>query len=280
MRIPYAKYQALGNSFIVLDEIQAQSKLKRFEKLAAAMCDPVYGIGADGLMVAGRKNKSFRVDIYNSDGSWAEKSGNGSRVAAMHLLQKGMFSGKNIDLETGSGISTITFHSGNKRKRIISASLGSPVFDTELIPVAVDMKHFINQPIDCGDRTYIASAVSVGNPHLILFCTDFDFDWETDGEILENHQLFPHRINVGFVVVKNDNNIEVRDWERGVGPTASSGTGAAAALVITVMRGYTSRKVNVHSPAGVHHVTWDDKSDQIILKGPVEFICSGEYIRP
>ncbi len=279
MIIRFAKYQALGNSFIVLDQIQSKGRLKKFESLALKICDPVYGVGSDGLMVASKKGKRLKVDIYNADGSWAEKSGNGVRIAAMHLYNYGIITKSSVELITGSGSSLVNFHSGDKNRRIISASLGRPVFETSQIPVNRKNRYFINESVKCAGRSYIASAVSTGNPHLVLFCDNFDFDWETIGRALEVAPLFPQRINVGFVVVRSESEIEVRDWERGVGPTQSSGTGAAAAVVISVMRGFTTRKVKVKTRAGVLQVKWEEKTDEIIIKGPVEFICSGEFRR-
>jgi diaminopimelate epimerase len=277
MMLAFAKYQALGNSFIVLDKIEARGRRSRFETLARRLCDRAYGLGADGLLVLSRPKNEFRVDIYNADGSWAEKSGNGVRIAATHLRNKRQLSGKTAELLTGSGMSQITLHSGDRLRRIVSATLGRPEFDAARIPAKSPGTYFINRPIKLDGRSVIASAVSVGNPHLILFCRSFEFDWETVGAQLEVAPQFPRRINVGFVVVKNKTSIEVRDWERGVGPTGSSGTGAAAAVAVAVLRGLTSRTVNVHCPAGVLTVTWEKTSDQLSIKGPVEFICAGKF---
>jgi diaminopimelate epimerase len=277
MTMPFAKYQALGNSFIVLDEIQQRGRLKRFESMTRAICNPTTGVGADGLLIISGVAPGLQVDIYNADGSWAEKSGNGVRIAAMHMLNAGIIAGPSTELLTGSGISRVTLHGGSPTRRVMSASLGKPEFATSRIPMAVPQTFFINQEVTCGERTYVASAVSIGNPHLILFCDDFEFDWQSIGRELEVDPLFPRRINVGFVVVRDADTLEVRDWERGVGPTSSSGTGAAAALAIAVMRGFTSRIVDVHAPAGVLRVTWEAAGDEMIIKGPVEFVCAGEF---
>lgn len=277
MTVSYAKYQALGNSFIVLDRIVGRSKSEKYKRLARKICDPIYGVGSDGLMVISRQGNTMKADVYNADGSWAEKSGNGTRIAAMHLYNNGTIKGPTARLETGSGSSRIGFHSGNKQRRLISASLGRPIFEAAEIPVTSRYRNFIDQPIRIRGKAYRLSAVAIGNPHLILFCKDFFFDWHTLGHELESHKKFPNRINVGFVVARNKKNIEVRDWERGVGPTQSSGTGAAAAVAISVMRGFTERRVQVKTLAGTLQVSWDKKSDEILIKGPVEFICSGTY---
>lgn len=276
MSFPYTKYQALGNSFIIVDDIKAVGRSREYGTLARAICSQATGVGADGLLVISGSNSQWSVDIYNADGSWAEISGNGVRIAAMHLANRKLISEKTILIETGSGPCAIGFHRGTDRRRIISATLGTPVFDADKIPVETAGKYFINQPVKCGNRSYLASAVSIGNPHLVLFCEHFEFDWQEIGRLLENDPLFPHRINVGFVVARDDENIEVRDWERGVGATQSSGTGAAAAVALSVMRGFTDRSVTVHTPAGPLDVTWDGKTDQLAIKGPVEFIAAGE----
>jgi diaminopimelate epimerase len=277
MMLSFAKYQALGNSFIVLNDVVAKGRSRHLETMAHRLCDPACGLGADGLLVLSRSKRQFRVDIYNADGSWAEKSGNGVRIAAMHLRNSGNLSGNNAELITGSGTSYVKLHAGNARRRIVSATLGRPEFDAAKIPVKSKGQYFINRPIKLDGGSVVASAVSVGNPHLILLCHSLEFDWESVGSGLEVAPIFPRRINVGFVVVKNRTTIEVRDWERGVGPTGSSGTGAAAAVAVTVLRGLTSRTVDVHCPAGILTVTWEEPSDQLVIKGPVEFICAGKF---
>ncbi|MCP4566396.1 MAG: diaminopimelate epimerase [FCB group bacterium] len=279
MMIPFSKYHALGNNFIVLEKIQSRNDRKKFGLLAEKICAGPDGVGADGLMVIFDRGGSFHVEIFNADGSWAEKSGNGLRIAAMHLLRNKLISARSTELSTASGPSRITFHRGGVNRQIVSGSLGKPIFDAPDIPVKSKNRYFVNQKIDLGGRSFVASAVSVGNPHLILFCDDFDFDWESIGEQLEFNSMFPDRINVGFVIVRDNKNIEVRDWERGVGPTRSSGTGAAAAAAISIMRGFTGRKVDVLSPAGTLQVEWAVQTDEIIIKGPVEFVFSGEYLK-
>jgi diaminopimelate epimerase len=277
MLISYAKYQALGNSFIVLDHIYRRGRLKRFRNLARAICNTGTGIGADGLLVISKLHNTHRADIYNADGSWAEKSGNGVRIAAMHLKNRHYVSGRHCRLQTGSGYSDIILYAGSEKRRSISGSLGRPVFDARRIPVDTSEKFFLNQPITCGGTRYHISAVSIGNPHLIIFCDDFDFDWQAVGRMLEVERAFPKRINVGFVRVLTTKRIEVRDWERGVGPTQSSGTGAAAAVAVCVASKQTGRAVDVKSPAGILAVHWDVHSDQISIKGPVAYIGEGVY---
>jgi diaminopimelate epimerase len=279
MLIPFTKYQALGNSFIVLDRIHHRGRLKRFEQLAIDICDRTRGVGADGLLIISGRDEPYRVDIYNADGSWAEKSGNGVRIAAMHLRNRGLVDGRTCRMRTGSGDSHIRFFSGSSRQLGISASLGKAVFEAWKIPVDTSEKYFIDQRIVCDGVPHSVSAVSVGNPHLVLFCNDFDFDWKALGAKLETDTLFPHRINVGFVVVRDSRHIEVRDWERGVGPTLSSGTGAAAAVVIAAVRQFTERRVSVTTLAGTLDVEWGEADDEITIKGPVTFVCEGQYDR-
>ncbi len=275
--IPFAKYHALRNSFIVIDRIYRRGRLKRFGLMARAICDVEKGVGADGLLVLSGSQQSYRVDIYNADGSWAEKSGNGVRIAAMHLKNRGRVNGRRCRLRTGAGVSDILFYRGGIRKRVLSASLGEPIFDAGRIPVDFWEKYFMDQRIERYGTHYTVSAVSVGNPHLILHCDNFNFDWKTVGKMLETDRLFPKRINVGFVHVIDRGLIEVRDWERGVGATQSSGTGAAAAVAVSAALKMTEREVEVRTPAGTLAVKWDPGSDQISIKGPVSYIGEGMY---
>lgn len=278
MMLALAKYQALGNSFIILDHIVARGRSRRYETLARRLCNPSCGFGADGLLVLSGSQKQYRVDVYNADGSWAEQSGNGVRIAAMHLRNTRRLSGRAFELRTGAGTSRLMISSGTRFRRIITASLGKPNFEVDCIPVKCSGRYFINRPVKIDGQSVIASAVSTGNPHLILFCRSFQFDWERVGARLETASIFPERINVGFVVVRNKTTIEVRDWERGVGATESSGTGAAAAAAVAIVRGLVSRTVDVHCPAGVLTVTWDEATDQLLIKGPVEFIGAGTFV--
>lgn len=273
----FAKYQALGNCFIVIDDLFESGRARKFENLAVQICDPKFGIGGDGLLIISKRKERYRIDVFNADGSWAENSGNGLRIAAMHLVNKGLIKKDEFSLQTGSGEVSIKLFAGDKYKRPISASLGQPIFEASKIPVKTDGKYFINQTVECDGKKFVGSAVSTGNPHLVLFCHDLDFDWELAGEILELHPLFPQRTNVGFVVVLSEEMIELRDFERGAGPTLSSGTGAAAAVAVSVMRGFTNRRVKVQTGAGILTVVWEEKSDQLVIKGQVELICEGIY---
>ncbi len=277
MIIRFAKYQALGNCFIVIDEIFDNGKVKKFENLSQEICDPKFGIGGDGILVLSKKDDQYRVDVYNADGSWAEKSGNGIRIAAMHLANKSLIKRDEFDLMTGSGEVHLKLFAGDKYKRPVSASLGKPLFESEKIPIKTEGKYFINQTVECEGKKFVGSAVSMGNPHLVLFCHNLEFDWEEAGELLESHPLFPNRTNVSFVVIESEDAIEICDFERGAGPTLSSGTGAAAAVAVSVMRGFTNRRVKVQTGAGVLRVVWEEKTDQLVIKGPVEYICSGDY---
>jgi diaminopimelate epimerase len=273
----YVKYESLGNSFIILDRIFKQGRADEYADMARTVCDTNH-IGADGLLILSRPSIHYRVDVYNADGSWAEKSGNGLRMAALHLVRTEKESTRLFSLETGSGPSRVSLQADENPpgSHTVSASLGSPVFEATSIPVKTKLRFFINQPIKLAGRSYLASAVSIGNPHLILFCDDFDFDWQAVGKTLETKTMFPERINVGFVMPVNAKRIRVHDWERGVGPTGSSGTGAAAAVAISVMRGFTGRDVIVSCPAGDLAVSWKLDSDEIWIEGPVIKVSEGD----
>jgi diaminopimelate epimerase len=136
-------------------------------------------------------------------------------------------------------------------------------------------KFHINTPIKLGRYNFPVTCLSVGNPHTVMFVDDFDFDWHSIGEEIENHKQFPHRTNVEFVKLVNRKRIRLADWERGAGATGSSGTGAAAAVCASVMLGLTDHKCKVVFDAGTLEVDWSNETNRIDLTGPAEYIASG-----
>ena len=135
----------------------------------------------------------------------------------------------------------------------------------------------LNTALKLGDTEFPVTCLSVGNPHTVLFVENFDFDWQQIGADLEIHKAFPNGTNVEFVKIITKKKIEVTDWERGVGPTGSSGTGAAAAVAAAVMLGETGRQCTVLFETGQIDVNWRDSDDIIEITGPAEFIYEGTF---
>ena len=274
--LKFAKYHALGNSFIILDELPLKKSKKDLEKLAVELCDKSFGIGADGIILLTDSAKAdYRFDIYNADGSWAEKSGNGLRCVGLHLYLKNKR--KKISVETADSVDEILFENQIKSEFCFKTTLGTPEFDAELIPVKTKQKYIINSPIKISGYNFPMTCLSIGNPHAVLFVGKVDFDWQALGEEIENLPQFPNRTNVEFVKIVTKKRIKVKDWERGAGPTGSSGTGAAASVVAGVMNGQLERECQVDFEGGSLNIHWRSDNDLVELSGPVEFICKGTY---
>ncbi|MEW6050916.1 MAG: diaminopimelate epimerase [Candidatus Zixiibacteriota bacterium] len=280
MKMLFFKYHALGNSFLVVESGPSRRTRTELSRLARTICDPQRGIGADGVLhLSAHKGVDRRVDVYNADGSWAERSGNGLRIAALYLAMRAPTKRQ------------FTFHMGGERcvaeltnrisgGQLVRADLGKPDFVARNVPMRADRKYVINSPIKVGGTRLDLTCLSVGNPHCVLFVDGFDFDWKKLGRELETASIFPKGTNVEFVRPISRRKLQVRDWERGVGATGSSGTGAAAATCAAVMLGLAERNCEVQFESGSLRVYWRQDTGSIELSGPVQFIAQGEFQLP
>ncbi len=275
-KIKFSKYHALLNDFLV---IESKTKLTKssLSKIALSICDRRTGVGADGILYLTESKKTdAKFSIINSDGSFAEKSGNGLRIAGMHLHRKDKRKKKFL-FDTGYGLDLVAVQKKTKQGLLLKAELGKPSFLAKDIPVKSRQKYMINTPLRIAGLDFPVTCVSVGNPHTVLFVDSFDFDWETLGASIEFHKAFPERTNVEFVKPLSRKKLLVADWERGAGATGSSGTGAAAAVAAAVTMGIADRDCEVQFSNGSLYIIWDIKTDIIELTGEVEFIATGEY---
>ncbi|HEV2426406.1 MAG TPA: diaminopimelate epimerase [Terriglobia bacterium] len=301
MRITFAKYHAAGNDFIIVraEDLgirrgigQAQERsLVRFARRILARHT---GVGADGLFLASPPREPahhLAVRIFNADGSEAEMSGNGIRCAAAWLLDNKEGgapprSGTNrkkqlatLAIETAAGLKRIERVSGRRGSWEFRVNMGQPILDPRRIPFAAkDAKApLTGYALPLSRGTPQVTVTSMGNPHCSLFVKNFsDLDWRALGREIERHPLFPNRTNVEFVRVLSPGRIEVRFWERGVGETASSGTGSSAAAVAAVLNGLTRRKVRVRTQGHELGVDWA-RSGEVYLTGPARLVSSGSY---
>jgi diaminopimelate epimerase len=190
----------------------------------------------------------------------------------LNRKQLGIFMGGRavqVDLELRTGVTALA-----------TVDVGSPAFELARIPMKARKRAWIQLPISIGGKNVSLTAMSVGNPHAVLFVESFDFDWQALGKAIENHHVFPNRTNVEFVRVRSSKQLEVRLWERGVGETGSSGTGAAASLVASVVTGRAKRSATVTSPAGSQTVVWDIDTNTVRVRGPVNFVAAGLFELP
>ncbi|MDH3891563.1 MAG: diaminopimelate epimerase [candidate division Zixibacteria bacterium] len=279
MKIPFVKYHALANDFLVIEAAQVRVPKARLGRLARTICNRRSGVGADGILFLSTYRGNRRVDVYNADGSWAEKSGNGLRIAAMHEYLKNRRR-RRFEIIMNDQMHQAQVLEGFDNGALITTQLGSPTFETKRIPMKGKRRVMINAPLKVGGVQFPVTCLAVGNPHAVLPVDDFDFDWQTLGAEIETHPSFPRGTNVEFVRVVSRRRIDLADWERGAGATGSSGTGAAAAVCAMVMLGAVERECAVYFDTGNLKVHWRRESDLIELTGPVDYIAKGEFVSP
>ncbi len=273
----FDKYHALKNDFILIDGARRRLPKTRIGRLASAICDRKSGVGADGLLYLTASERADRkIDVFNCDGTWAEKSGNGLRIAAAWSHDNNKKK-KRFLFDMGDDLCQATVLNKQGRRYSIKTELGVPSFEAARVPVVSKTRYVIQNPLKLGGRNFPVTCLAVGNPHTVLFVDDFDFDWQALGEEIENHRNFPNRTNVEFVKIVNRRSIQVADWERGAGATGSSGTGAAAAVCAAVMIGRVERQCDIQFSNGIMHVKWNEATNSIELTGPAERICRGTF---
>jgi diaminopimelate epimerase len=270
----FAKYQASGNDFLILDGLDGPVA----DVDVPALCDRWVGAGADGVIrLQPGAGTPFRLDLTNADGSPAEMSGNGMRCLAAYLRERGHLDIDEVDVETPAGIRHVTVQLDGSRVVRATVEMGTPNFTKAAIPMfGPAWETFLGQPFDVGGGlTFPASALSMGDPHLVVF-VDEDPDryhLEHIGPALEHHELFPERTNVELVRVA-DGEARVRVWERGVGETLACGTGACAVAVAANEAGLTPPTVTLSFRGGPLRVERCEDG-QVLLEGPVSHVYDG-----
>ncbi|HUK47672.1 MAG TPA: diaminopimelate epimerase [Terriglobales bacterium] len=256
--IPFVKASACGNDFLIIDGLHAPPDLSGFSR---AICERHNGVGADGVeWLFPAQDADIRARLINADGSDAEISGNGTRCVAAYLCSENPR--HKVDIRTGAGIKTCELISHNEKSFEFETAMGEPQIGDEFsIRVAFGNARGI--------------PVSMGNPHFVVFVDEFSPGWQADAAEIGKHHDFKHGINVEFVRIRDNQNIEVRFYERGVGETQSSGTGSCAAAAASIFSKKAQSPVRVHAPGGTQTVRWDG---QVFLRGPAQLICRGEFL--
>ncbi|HEX3742889.1 MAG TPA: diaminopimelate epimerase [Bryobacteraceae bacterium] len=262
MKIPFTKAHGAKNDFLLT--WQADVPASDLPALARAICDRHTGVGADGWMLvapAAGVDAEGAIQLYNSDGSVAEISGNGTRCAAALLIHHGHAAGL-VRIRTGAGVKTLRTLSHKGRVFEFEMNMGRP----QVVAARFDLA------LSTGPRD--VTILDVGNPQCAVPVDHFDFDWRAMGAEIEAHPHFPHRTNVSFIRAMDRGRIDVRFYERGAGETLSSGTGSTGAAVAAIARGMADSPVEVLTPAGSLHFRVDGDA---YLTGPAEIVAEGEF---
>jgi diaminopimelate epimerase len=261
LTVPFIKAHGASNDFLISWSDGIPNEIRDFAAAARALCARYTGVGADGWIVlrAGGPECDGSIELWNSDGSRSEISGNGTRCAAAVLVEAGQAGGA-VRIATGAGL---------KHLDLLDRQTLAFTFQMNMGRAQIDDLSWM------GAEGREAVILNVGNPQCAVFVQDFDFDWRRLGAALERHPRFPNRTNVSFIRVLDRHTLDVRFFERGAGETMSSGTGSTGAVAAARARGLVDDPVRVLTPAGPLDVRYRD--EEILLAGPAEITARGEF---
>jgi len=274
----FTKWQGCGNDFVLFDCLQ--DNIEDYASVARKVCDRHYGVGADGILVVlPSAQADFRMRIFNTDGSEAEMCGNGIRCFARYLYDFGLTKETRFTVETGAGILVPEIVLEGGKVKGIKVDMGEPHLLGEEIPVVgFDGSKVIDKSMSVDGQEYHFTAVSMGNPHCVIFVDDAEnFPIYELGHKFEEHALFPKKTNTEFVEVKDRQHVRMRVWERGAAVTLACGTGSCATVVAGILNGKLDRDVatEVELDGGKLSIHWAN-DNHVFMTGPAELVFSGE----
>jgi len=274
-RLNFWKMHGLGNDYIVIDNRGGELSEEELSDLAIKLCRRRVGIGADGLLlVCNSRVADAKMRIFNPDGTEAEMCGNGIRCFAKYCFENGIAKKNVISVETLAGIKELRLKVEGGAVTSVRVNMGSPRFEAEKIPI-IGNGTFINKPLDVDGKILMATALSMGNPHCVIFVNNIDnYPVDVIGPKVEDHKLFPKRTNVEFVQVISRKRLKVRIWERGVGETLACGTGACASVVAAKVLGKVEEGAIVELPGGELIVEYE--GNVVFMEGPAEKVFEGK----
>jgi len=275
MDFHFYKYHALGNDYIVIDPKNASVNLS--EENIRLICHRNFGIGSDGILYGPLfKNNSIHFKILNPDGSEAEKSGNGIRIFSRYLFDAGYLKAKEFKLETLGGTVRVELLDATASR--IQVDMGLVAFESKEIPVRGIYREVVNEKLEIGGQVYRMTCLSIGNPHCVIPMDTISKDLAEDiGPIIENHELFPNRINVQLLKVLDRHNIAIEIWERGAGYTLASGSSSCAAASAAFKLGLVDKMVDVHMPGGTINIAIDHDG-HVQMTGSVTGVSQGMFM--
>ncbi|MEJ9218779.1 diaminopimelate epimerase [Paenibacillus glucanolyticus] len=272
----FTKMHGLGNDFVV---VYGEQELPNdASEQAVKLCHRFFGIGADGLVyILPSRKADFMMRIMNSDGSEAEQCGNAIRCVAKYVYDHGHINREEITIETiGAGVQQVRLTVQDGQVSSVRVDMGEPVLNGLSVPTTIDLNPVVDHPVEVDGREFRFTAVSMGNPHCVIYVDDaVNFDLGTWGPKLEVHPLFPRKINVEFATVNSRDQVDMRVWERGAGPTLACGTGACATLVSSVLNGSTDRSATISLKGGDLFIEWDENDNHVYMTGPAELVYKG-----
>ena len=277
--IRFTKMHGISNDYIYINCMNGQPECP--QHLSVEMSDRHTGVGGDGIiLICPSEIADFKMRIFNADGSEAKMCGNGSRCVGKYVYDYGLTDKTRITLETLSGIKVLSLHLRDGKVDTVTVDMGEPV----LIPCEIPVRHsgdsMIDHKVISAGKEYRLTAVSMGNPHGVIFGADPDsLPLEAIGPGLECHDMWQDRANIEFASVLFPSEIKMRVWERGSGETMACGTGACATAVAAVLNGLTGRRVTVHLRGGDLTIEWRPDDNHVYMTGSATTVFEGTYER-
>jgi diaminopimelate epimerase len=277
----FTKMHGAANDFVVVD---ARKIKNDWPKLAIAVCNRHLGIGCDSLIIILPSSKAdIGMRTFDADGSESETCGNGIRCVARYALEKGIIANNTeaITIETITAVNRVTFERKNGRIVKFWANMGKPRLSAAQIPVTLKTngsEDLIAHRVKVDGMELTLNLVSMGNPHAVHFLEGpvADFPMPKIGPLVENLPIFPNRMNFEVAHVLDNQNVEARVWERGVGETMACGSGTCAITVASKLHGFTGSKVDIHLPGGVLNATYNG-TGEVVVGGPAEIVYEGKW---
>jgi diaminopimelate epimerase len=285
-KLGFTKMHGCGNDYVyvIADRVRPADPAA----MARRLSDRRFGIGGDGLiMLAPSKTADVRMEMYNADGSRGEMCGNGIRcVARLHYERAARrHNPRNpMVIETDCGLKTVELRLDGGRVSEVTVDMGEPILEGREIPVAADGR-IVDYPLEAGGRTWRITAVSMGNPHCVVFIDDEsvfaleDLEFARVGRQFEHHPFFPRSVNTEFILPLSRERLRMRVWERGSGETLACGTGACASLVAAVLTGRAERRATLELRGGKLEIEWRERGENanhVMMTGEAVEVFSGE----
>ena len=282
----FTKMHGAANDFVVVD---ARNIQRDWPAMAVKICDRHMGIGCDSLIILVSSDKAdFGMRTFDPDGSESETCGNGLRCVARYVYEKGLIPEKTEELtiETLMTVNRLTLEREGGKVLSFKANMGQPWLTAASIPVNVkagkgivaEVNGMITYTEKIGGRELTLNMVSMGNPHAVYFSGKpvMDFPMAKIGPLVEKLPIFPNRVNFEVARVLDDNHIEARVWERGVGETMACGSGTGAITVASKLLGYTGSQVDIKLRGGTISVDWNG-SHEVVQRGPAVVVYEGNW---
>ncbi len=270
----FFKYHALGNDYIVIDPNRERFNLTVHN--IKLVCHRNFGVGSDGILYGPEltEDGAFGLRIFNPDGSEAEKSGNGIRIFSRYLVEAGYAKTRSFSLNTLGGKVAVAVLS--ERADLFKVDMGTVTFQSERIPVSGPPREMVDQPLEVGGATYRATCLSIGNPHCVIPLPEISRELALAiGPAVENHPLFPNKINLQLLKLIDRRRIQIEIWERGAGYTLASGSSSCAAACAAHRLGLVDPELTVAMPGGEIGIAIQPDG-HVLMTGPVTAVAAGE----